>query len=148
MDREQTDVTSAPEAVASASRGAWPIFLTGVLLCLVAPAAYVIQIRLKHLGTPWYLPIVSSAGVVLMILSLLRRRGIVRGAILIPLALLCGFEWFAVAVATRTPAYRGPAQPGRPVPPFRSTLADGTPFSAADLANGTSTAMVFYRGRW
>jgi cytochrome oxidase Cu insertion factor (SCO1/SenC/PrrC family) len=64
------------------------------------------------------------------------------------LAIVCGFEWFAFAVATRSPAYTGPAQPGRKVPQFAARLADDTPFTAAELEKGTPTVMVFYRGHW
>ena len=72
----------------------------------------------------------------------------VRAVLLVPFLLLCGFEWFALAVGSRSPAYAGPATPGHKVPSFSSTLADGKPFTEKDLETGTRTALVFYRGRW
>ena len=104
--------------------------------------------RLKNLGPAWYIPILSSAGVGLLVLSAWRRRGIVRIVFLALFAVVCGFEWFIFAVAARSPAYTGPAQPGRKVPQFAARLADGTPFTTAELERGTWAVMVFYRGHW
>lgn len=123
-------------------------FLAGLVLCLLAPAAYVLQVRLKNLGTPWYMPIVSTLGVALMVGSLWRRRGLLRALVLVPFLLLSGLEWFFVAVATRTPTYSGPAHPGVKAPAFSATLADGTPFTQADFEKNGTTVLVFYRGRW
>jgi hypothetical protein len=122
--------------------------VAGALLCVLAPAAYVLQLRLRYLGTPWYLPLLATAGVALMGVSLWRRRGVVRGLILVPFLLLCGMEWFFVAVASRTPPYAGPARPGRAVPRFATTRADGSSFTQEELAKGTATVLVFFRGRW
>jgi hypothetical protein len=57
-------------------------------------------------------------------------------------------EWFLVLVATKTPAYTGPAQPGSKVPAFAAMLADGTAFTKDDLEKGIDTVLVFFRGRW
>ena len=59
--------------------------------------------------------------------------------------------WFRVVripVPARSPAYAGPAQPGRKVPQFAARLADGTPFTSAELERGTWAVLVFYRGHW
>jgi hypothetical protein len=136
-----------PAAVATRSRH-WPIFLAGVLLFVLGPAAYFVQIRMKNLGAPWYVPVVASAGAALMIGSVWRRRGVVRTLILVFFLIVCALEWFTLLIATKSPVYTGPAQPGQRVPDFKTTLADGQPFSEKDLANGTSTALVFYRGHW
>ena len=126
----------------------WPLFLAGILLFLLGPAAYVVQFRLKHLGAPWYVPILASAGAALMIASVWRRRGVVRTIVLVLFAVVCGLEWQVLLVGSRSPVYTGPAQPGRKVPQFTATLADGRPFSESDLETGISTVLVFFRGRW
>jgi hypothetical protein len=126
----------------------WPLFLAGMLLVLAGPVVYAVQFRLKHLGTPWYVPILASAGVALMILSLWRRRGVGRAILLLPFAAVCAREWYLIAFAFTTPDYTGPAQPGRPVPHFRASLADGRPFTEADPNQVARTVLVFYRGRW
>jgi cytochrome oxidase Cu insertion factor (SCO1/SenC/PrrC family) len=61
---------------------------------------------------------------------------------------VCGFEWFSLLVGTASPVYTGPALPGRKVPEFTAVLADGTPFTDNDLAQGQSTIVLFFRGRW
>lgn len=138
---------SKPAAVISRSRH-WLLFFTGIALFVVGPVWFVVQFRLKHLGPAWYVPILSSAGLLLLILSVVQRGGIVRTVFLILFAIVCGFEWFAFTVATRSPAYTGPAQPGRKVPQFVAQLADGTPFTNAELEKGTATVLVFFRGHW
>jgi hypothetical protein len=138
---------SVPPDVTSRSRHRL-LFFAGITLFVLGPALYVIQIRLKNLGAAWYVPILSSAGVLLIILSVWRRRGVVRIVFLMLFAIVCGFEWFIFTVAARTPAYTGPAQPGRKVPQFAAQLADGTPFTTAELEKGDSTVLVFYRGHW
>ena len=40
------------------------------------------------------------------------------------------------------------ANPGATAVLDTARLADGTPFTTADLERGTSTVLVFYRGRW
>ena len=37
---------------------------------------------------------------------------------------------------------------GRHYPFHCAQIADGTPFTTAELEKGMSTVMVFYRGRW
>jgi hypothetical protein len=138
---------SVPPVVIPRTRH-WLLFFAGTALLVLGPVCYVVQFRLKNLGAAWYVPILSSAGVLLLILSVWRRRGIVRMVFVMLFAILCGFEWYFFFVATRTPAYTGPAQPGRKVPQFAAQLADGSPFTAAELEKGTWTALVFYRGHW
>jgi hypothetical protein len=60
---------------------------------------------------------------------------------------LGGFEVLALN-AMRLPPYAGPIAVGRPFPAFEARLADGTPFTQADLVGGRHTALVFFRGRW
>ena len=129
-------------------RAAFPLFFAGVALIMLGPVWYVVQIRLKNLGPAWYVPILSTAGVMLLIASVWRRRGIVRTVFLMLFAIVCGFEWYVFSVAARSPAYAGPAQPGRKVPQFAARLADGTPFTSAELERGAWAVLVFYRGHW
>jgi hypothetical protein len=126
----------------------WVLFVAGVLLFCTGPVLYVIQFRLKNLGAPWYVPTLASAGATLMIVSVWRRWGVPRTLVAAVFALVCAFEWFAFLVATRSPVYAGPAHPGAKVSAFTTTLADGKPFTEKDLEEGTSTVLVFYRGRW
>jgi hypothetical protein len=140
-------VETAPSTVASRP-GHWLLFLAGVLLFLLGPVLYVVQLRSKNLGAPWFVPILASVGAALMIVSLWRRRGVVRAILLVLFTIVCGFEWFMLAVGFRTPAYTGPAQPGRKIPAFTAMLASGEPLTDKDLEKGASTVLLFFRGRW
>jgi hypothetical protein len=143
----ETKLEPARAAVTPRTRH-WTLFLAGTLLFVLGPALYIVQFRSKNLATPWYLPALSTAAVALMIVSVWRRPGVVRGIGLVLFTLLCGLEWFTIAVATKTPEYTGPAQPGRKVPQFTAVLATGAPFTEKDLESGSTTALVFFRGRW
>jgi hypothetical protein len=140
---------SKPPAARSPS-GHWQLFLAGIVLFVLGPAWFVIQFRMKNLGAGLYVPILSSVGLVLLIASVCRRRGLIRIVFLMMFAVICGLEWYVFLVAARTPAYAGPALPGRKVPPFAARLADGSAFTAASLDQdqGSATVLVFYRGRW
>lgn len=126
----------------------WLLFLGGVLLFIIGLVAYPLQFRAKNLATPWYIPILSTLGLSLMIVSLWRRRGVARAILLVLFALFCGFEWYTIAIAMRSPAYTGPARTGRTLPSFQAKLADGTPFTQENLEQGTTSVLLFYRGHW
>jgi hypothetical protein len=125
-----------------------PLFILGALLCLAGPLIYFFQVSRAQLIVPWYLPALATIGVLCMGLSLVQRRGIWRMTGLAAFALLCVFEWTFFLVLSKTPAYSGPAQPGRTVPEFAATCADGNPFSSKDLEGNGRTVMLFFRGRW
>ena len=126
-----------------------PVFLLGVLLFLLGPALYFVMLfGFKYLGMAWYVPILMTAGVLLMFLSVWQRPGVVRGIALALFLLLLAGEWYLVLVATRAPAYTGPAQVGTKLPVFTTSLADGTTFTNKDLESGVPTALVFFRGHW
>lgn len=125
-----------------------PLFLIGVLLIVLGPVLNFVQISMAHLSTPWYLPILATAGVVCLSASLRQRRSVIRIVVAALLTLLCGGEWYLLVIAAKTPPYTGPAQVGSKVPEFSATLADGTPFTNDDLAKHGRTALVFNRGRW
>lgn len=126
----------------------WPLFLVGVLLFVSGPVLYFVQLRLQNLGMPWYVPALSTAGVLCMSISVMQRRGILRSVGLLLFVVLCGFEWLILLTATKSPPYAGPAQPGRKVSEFAAMYADGTAFSHNDLEDGHRSVLVFFRGRW
>ncbi len=137
-----------PAPVAIPRSRHWLFFIAGIVLFLIGPPLYFIQFRMKQLFVPWYVPILATAGIALMIASLCRRRGVVRAVVLALFAVLCGLEWSMLAVGMKSPLYTGPAQPGRKIPEFTATLADGAAFTEKDLAEGSSTVLLFFRGRW
>ncbi len=125
----------------------WPLFLVGVLLFVLGPIAYVVHMNWS-LVVPWYLPGLSTLGVVLMAASVWQRRGILRSVGLALFVLLCGLQWTFFLVLTRTPPYTGPAQVGNKLPVFHATFADGTAFTNSDLDGDKRRVLLFYRGHW
>ncbi len=121
--------------------------LLGLGLAVLGVAAYVVQISLERLMTPWYVPILASLGVVLVAMSLLERRTIWRVFALLAVVVLVGAEC-AFLYALRLPPYTGPIAEGRPFPAFETRRADGTAFTHRDLAGDRSNVLVFFRGRW
>jgi hypothetical protein len=140
------DVTTAPAVSAPSRRPPW--FLLGVALFVLGPIIYAVQFSMKNLTAPWYVPILATVGVLFMIVSVRQRRGILRIGGLVLFALFCGFQWYTMLVSTRVPPYTGPAQAGQPIPAFTASFANGQPFKAADLRNGTPTVLLFFRGHW
>ncbi|HMF10765.1 MAG TPA: hypothetical protein VKE94_00615 [Gemmataceae bacterium] len=119
-----------------------------VLFALVGPALYFGQLSAKVLTTPWYVPLLATAGVASAALALLRARSIWRWAAIILVTLLAAAEWAFLLVAMGTPAYTGPAKSGQAFPAFATSLADGSAFSQSDLKGDQGTVMVFFRGHW
>jgi hypothetical protein len=128
--------------------GRWPLFLFGFLIFIAGPVMNAVQMQMGDLSTPWHVPILGSIGVFFMLLSVLARGGVLRIIGLIFFALFCAFEWFFVLVFTVTPAYAGTVREGQPFPAFTAALADGKPFTDAELKNDKATILVFFRGRW
>ena len=126
----------------------WPLFLVGALLFLAGPVAYMVQINMGRLTTPWYIPILSTAGVGIMAWSLVRRFGIFRTIGLAFFLIVCVLQWYMFAVGTLNPKYEGPARAGAELPAFTATKADGATFANSDLKNGKATVLVFFRGHW
>jgi hypothetical protein len=128
------------------SRGRWWLWL-GVGLGLLGEALYLVQVfLLKQLVTPWYLPIMATAGALLVLISVRQRLTWARMVGLVLLALFGGFQWYFLLSISRLPEYKGPVQAEKKIPPFTTTLADGKPFTEKDLEKGTPTGLVFYRG--
>jgi hypothetical protein len=125
-----------------------PLFLVGVLLIVLGPVLNFVQTSIAKLTTPWYLPILATAGVACLIVSLRQRRSVIRIVFAALFTLLCGAEWYMLLIAAKTPPYTGPAQVGSKVPEFSGTLPDGSAFTNDDLAQGGRTALIFNRGRW
>jgi hypothetical protein len=141
------NLATSGAAVSALPRGR-PLFALGVLLFFLGLLIYVVQFRLKHLVTPWHVPILATLGVLLMGASVWQRPGVWRIAGLALFGLVCGFEWFFLAAGSKSPVYTGPAQPGRKIPAFAGTRADGRMFGDSDLEQGVPTVLLFFRGRW
>jgi FtsH-binding integral membrane protein len=121
----------------------------GIGLVLVSFALVVVQYSvLKRLVVPWYLPVLSTLGALLLVLSIAQRRSITRIVTLVLILALAGFEWYFLAWLSRLPAYQGPAQAGQEMPAFHTMLANGATFTDNDLRQGMPTVLTFFRGRW
>jgi hypothetical protein len=121
--------------------------MIGLGLAVLGVLGYAVQLWLGRLMTPWYMPILATLGVVLVVMSLLSTRTVWRGFVLLALTLLAGAEW-GFLYALRLPRYTGPVTVGQPFPAFKTSRADGTPFTQRDLAGDQNSALVFFRGRW
>lgn len=119
----------------------------GLLVGLLVPLVYAAQVQARWLSAPWYMPILGTLAVGLVIYALIQRRSFVRFLVLGLLGLLATGEW-AMVVGTRLPAYTGPMAVGKPFPAFAAVRADGTPFTEADFRGPGRTILVFFRGRW
>jgi hypothetical protein len=124
------------------------LLLLGVALAVLGVVGYVVQLRVQHLTTPWYMPCAATLGVACVAASLVRRRSIWRVLALVLMVLVAGAEWALLLVALRLPPYTGPVAAGRPFPAFTTARADGTPFTQYDLQGGPDSVLVFFRGRW
>ena len=125
-----------------------PLFLLGVLLVFLGIGGVFLQMWLRHLSVPWFMPIAGTAGVLLMAAGAWQRGGVLRWIGLVVFAALVGSEWYMIAVLGRAPAYTGPFQPGQHVPAFAATFADAQPFTDKNLEDGKPSMLVFFRGRW
>jgi hypothetical protein len=141
------EATSTETSRVAPPRG-WPLFLAGIVVFFLGPVLYAIEMGTGRLALPWYLLVCTTVGVLLMLVSVVRRRGIFRGIGSIVFALLCGAFWYFLLVVSKTPQYAGPAQPGKEVPPFSIVLADGRTFQDSDLKAGQKSVLLFFRGRW
>lgn len=138
-----------PAAVASdtAPRRRVPLLLLGTLLFLIGPIVYTVQVQIRYLKTPWYIPILSTIGLFLILNWVWQRRSLLRIATAIPYILLYAFMWVAL-IGLNTPQYRGPLQAPRLVPKFVTMTVEGDRFTEKDLQSGVPSVLVFFRGRW
>lgn len=140
-----SDQTSSPPTHRSAGRG---LLWAGIALSAAVIGLVALQWSLKILIVPWYVPIGIALGALLVLWSLTRRVGVIRVIVLVLLVGLAGFTWFTLAVGGKLPQYTGPVQAGKRLPPFRTTLADGSSFTQGDLEDGRRRVLTFFRGRW
>ena len=120
----------------------------GLLVAASGIAIYTIQIRAKVLAAPWYVPILATAGLLLVMLALAQSRTIWRWLAAGAVTLLAAGEWLMMLVLMAAPAYTGSVEVGRAFPNFDTTLAGGGNFSQADLQGDKDTVLLFFRGRW
>src|SRR5262245_11634357 len=122
-------IASSPAPSIARSRGRGYLW-AGIGLCLLGVAINFVQFFvLKKFFVPWYGPAMATLGVLRLILAVARRRSVTRVVALVLVAAFAGFGWYFLVSLAKLPEYTGPAQPGRPMPAFQTTLADGRPFS-------------------
>jgi hypothetical protein len=119
----------------------------GLVLPLAGVLGYAAQLAVHRLTAPWYLPVLTTLGVVFLVVALWRRRNVWRVLALLPVLLVTAVSW-ALLLGDRLPAYTGPVTAGQPFPAFATKRADGTPFSQRDLEGDQDNVLVFFRGRW
>ena|SRR5947209_2599514 len=120
----------------------------GLLLAVLGPILYAVQFRAGKFFVPWYVPILSTIGLILIILALRQQLGAWRIVGFIFVAGLAGLEWAFLLFFSRLPQYSGPVVSGRPLPPFAAALASGAPLTQDNFKGEQATALVFFRGRW
>jgi hypothetical protein len=137
--------TTAPPAKRSAGRG---LLWAGIGLSLLGVALCVAQYSLGYLIVPWYLPVLTTLGALLLLCAAARRLTVTRVVVFGLLAAFAGLQWLFFLSHSTLPPYEGPARQGEKLPAFRTTLASGRPFTEEDLRDGTNSVLVFFRGRW
>jgi hypothetical protein len=125
----------------------WLLMLVGLIVPFMGIAAYALQLYLKRLVLPWYVPTAAIVGVALVAASLWKRRSVWRVVALGAVVGLAALELMTLN-AMRLPAYNGPIAVGHPFPAFETRCADGTTFRQSDLIGNQNHAIVFFRGRW
>src|SRR5438552_582348 len=125
------------------------LFWLGILCAIAGPPLYTAQLMAwGQTFTPWYVPVLATLGVGLVILSLNRRRTVWRGLAFALVLVIAAGNWWFLASYAGLPAYTGPVAAGAPFPEFVAKRADGSPFTRADLAGDRATALIFFRGHW
>lgn len=141
------ETTTAPVADTRRSSGKRYVTL-GLGLVLLGVVLFVVQLQVKILRVPWYLPALGTMGVALLLVAALRKPTVLRIAVLALSALLASGEWYFLLSLSKLPVYVGPVAIGASFPAFTTILADGSPFDQQNLRGEQDTAMVFFRGRW
>jgi hypothetical protein len=122
------------------------LVFAGLGLAVAGVAIYVVQVSLRHLTTPWYLPLTATIGALTIAVSLWQRPGVWRALALVFVLLLTLGEWGFV-LGTKLPAYSGPVAVGKPFPDFSTKRSEGASFTRNDLTD-QNTVLLFFRGRW
>jgi hypothetical protein len=126
--------------------GRW-LIATGFALTVLGIGAYAVQIAMHRLFAPWYLPVLGTLAVVLLVVAYWQKRSLSRALALSLVTLMCMAEW-GILLGSRLPPYAGPLAVGQPFPAFTTQTADGTTFTQQDLAGEQKSVLVFFRGRW
>src|SRR2546430_14179579 len=124
-----THLANSPVQERSAGRG---YLWLGIGLSVLGVALVVLQYSLHQLIIPWYMPALTTLGVLLLLGSLARRRSVTRIVALVLIFALAGFQWF-ILLYSKLPSYEGPARTGLTMPVFQTALADGRSFTDKDL---------------
>lgn len=133
---------------ALARRGGRAMLLTGIALFVAPLVVYGVQlVGLEWMAVPWYIPILGTLGVCLMLLAIVRRFTLVRAACVLVFGLLVAVQWWYFLSYSVLPNTSEILAEGVSFPAFETTRADGTPFTSDDLL-GQRTLLVFFRGRW
>jgi len=140
-----SDATPTIENRPATGRG---LLWGGLALVVAGIPLFILQSALKRQFVPWYIPVLTTIGLALLLVSLRHRRNVLRYVAVALVAAFCAFEWFALVSFIRLPDYTGPAVAMKKLPPFSTTLADGRPFTQADVETGQATVLTFFRGRW
>ena len=140
------DINQPPTAIRRHPGRAFLIL--GILLPFVGIAIYAFQIQAKVLRSPWYIPILATAGLLLIILALLQSRSVIRWLFAVFFTLFAAMLWVVFGVLMNVPEYTGPVKVEQPFPNFSTTFADGSAFTQDNLKGSQNTVMVFFRGRW
>jgi FtsH-binding integral membrane protein len=139
--------TSAP--IADTQQGSGKAYLWfGVGLVLLGPMLWMVQLRAKLFVVPWYVLALAAAGVVLLLLAVLRRHSIWRIVALVLCGALAASEGYFLLSLSKVPDYHGPVAAGVAFPQFKTRLANGSVFNQDSLRGEQNTALVFFRGRW
>ncbi|HYV35123.1 MAG TPA: hypothetical protein VE988_05430 [Gemmataceae bacterium] len=139
--------TTTPVSTVPKSKGRG-LYWLGIGACLLGIALMIGQYAMHVLIVPWYLPAFTTLGAVLLLLSWRQRTSITRIVTFGLITTLAAFQWFFFISLTQLPVYQGPAQAGKVIPAFTTTLASGGTFTDKTLQDGTPTVLVFFRGRW
>jgi hypothetical protein len=136
---------TTPESAVRAKTGRLYFWL-GLAAPFIGIGIYAGQLALGVLKLPWYMPVLGTIGLALLVWAVVQKRSAWRIGTLVLVALLASLQWF-MAVGLRLPAYTGPVAAGKPFPAFATVFADGKPFTP-DSFQGKDTALVFFRGHW
>jgi hypothetical protein len=140
--------TASPPVAEARRISGKPELWSGIGLVLLGPAVYAVQLWAKILSVPWHVPALATAGLVLVLVAMLRRPTVWRIAALALCGLLTGAEWYFLLSLSKVPAYTGPVAVGASFPAFSTHLANGSVFDQDSLRGEQNTALVFFRGRW
>jgi hypothetical protein len=141
--------TTAPPTASAKAAGRRLLWLGIGLVLLGRLVRVAFMFGAGIMPSPWWAPVLTTLGVALITLSLVRRFTASRIAALVLVGLLAVGDWWFVLGYSRIPAYTGPVSAQQPFPAFSpAALADGTPFTRDDLVGEQDTVLVFFRGFW